>query len=36
MLKLINHFSTALRNYVSPSDTEIEIPAQVAKKLHIK
>lgn len=34
MLKLINHFSTALRNYVSPSDTEIEIPTQVAKKLN--
>lgn len=34
MLKVINHFSTALRNYVSPGEAEFEIPAQVAKKLN--
>lgn len=34
MLKLINHFSTALRNYVSPGETELEIPFNVAKKLN--
>lgn len=34
MLKLIDHFSTASQNYVSPSQTEIEIPFRVAQKLN--
>lgn len=34
MLKLLNHFSTALQNYISPTDTELRIPAGVAKKLN--
>ena len=34
MLKVIDHFSTALRNYVSPGETELEIPFSVAKRLN--
>lgn len=34
MLKLIDHFSTASQNYVSPNQTEIEIPFRVAQKLN--
>jgi len=34
MLKIINHFSTKLRNYITPDETVLEIPFDMAKKLN--